>query len=66
MEITIKKYTVLATDRQWFKIELDGKYIDVFTTLEAAENYALKLMDNEGKTEKEEIIRTYKIKQNAN
>jgi hypothetical protein len=65
MEIAIKKQTVLATSKEWFKVEIDGGFVDVFSTLEAAENYALKLMDNDGKPEKEEIIRTYKIKQNA-
>lgn len=65
MEITIKKQTILATDKEWYNVFLDNVYIETFHLLEEADTYALKLMDNGGKPNKDEIIKTYKIKENA-
>lgn len=58
MEITIIKETELATNKEWFHVKADGTYVNLFATLERAEEFVKEYIANDFKKSKLETIKT--------
>lgn len=58
MEITIVKETELATNKEWFHVRADGSWVNLFSTLDRAEEFIKEYIANDFNKTKLETIKT--------